>query len=305
MITINSVKISSTRLAYKLFGNGKINIVIELGLGACMGEWLHIAERLSHSHTVLLYERAGTNFSEKSTKERTPFHIAQELHELLQSLPHEDKLILLAHSQGSLYAQQFVRLYPEELKGLILLDPLSARDNEFKKLLTPDEFKKSGVDKHSHLGLPKALAKLHLGFLLKTLMKNAPPFYYYEFEAETKEYILNSLAKANTYETAIAEYQLAHDEKNIPDLKKKGSFPDIPLILITHTPQLVEKEIMEFGGASKETAKKIEKIWQDIMKEYLAFSAKSQLIQAKKSCHFIHLTEPELLENALVEIENQ
>jgi pimeloyl-ACP methyl ester carboxylesterase len=304
MINIDFAEIRSARLAYKIFGSGKIDVVIESALGACIGEWFDIAEKLSASHTVLLYERAGMNFSGKSSKERTPLNIAQELHELLELLPHSDKIIIIAHSQGGLYAQQFARLYPEKIRGLILLDPLSANDNEFKNLLTPNEFKKSGVDKFSRLGIPKAMAKMHLGFLIKALMKSAPPFYYYDFEAETKEYILNSLTKVSTYETAMDEYKLSHDEKYITGLKSKGGFPDIPLILITHTSELAAKETMDFGSASKEMADKIENIWQDIMKEYLTFSSKSGFVQAKKSCHYIHLTEPELVENALIKIDN-
>ena len=31
---------------YQVFGIGKINLVIEMGLGATMGEWWHIAQRL-------------------------------------------------------------------------------------------------------------------------------------------------------------------------------------------------------------------------------------------------------------------
>ncbi|HNX64374.1 MAG TPA: alpha/beta hydrolase [Oscillospiraceae bacterium] len=303
MTEINFAKINSSRLAYKTFGSGKVDIVIESALGACMGEWFHIAERLSASHTVLLYERAGMNFSEKSSMIRTPLNISQELNELLEIIPHNDKIIIIAHSQGGLYAQQFARLYPEKTKGLILLDPLSAEDNEFKSRLTPDEYKNSGVDKFSHLWIPKTMAKLHMGFLIKALMKSAPPFYYYEFESEAKEYILNSLTKAGTYETAMEEYKLSHDEKHISELKDKGDLPDIPLVLITHTSELAAKETMDFGGASKETVEKVENVWQDIMKKYLTFSSKSQFIQAKKSCHYIHLSEPELIENALMIVD--
>lgn len=306
MDEIHFAELKSTRLAYRIFGTGKIDVVIEAALGACMGEWVSLAEKLSASYTVLLYERAGMNLSKKSPDERTPFTIAQELHELLEFLSPKDQIVIIAHSQGGLYAQQFARLYPECMKGMILLDPLSANDSDFKLLLTPDEFRKSGVDKFNHLGLQKILAKMHLGFLLKALMKSAPPFYYYHFEPDTKNYILNSLTKASTYETAIEEYQLAHEEQYLTELKTKGNFPDIPLILITHTSDLAVKETMEFGGAAKETAKKAESIWQDMMKKYLTFSLKSEFIQAKNSSHYIHLSEPELIESALTKMmENE
>ena len=88
-------------------------------------------------------------------------------------------MILLAHSQGGLYAQQFCRLYPELVEKLILLDPLSANDNDFKEKLSEKEYKSSGVDKSSSFRTMQTLAKLHLGGITKRIMKSAPPFYYY------------------------------------------------------------------------------------------------------------------------------
>jgi pimeloyl-ACP methyl ester carboxylesterase len=119
------------KLNYKIFGREKVSIIIEMALGACMGEWMHIAKELAVNNGVLLYERAGINNSDISLLDRTPMNIAQELHELLQHINHEEKIIIMAHSQGGLYAQQFTRLYPEMIKGIILLDPLSANDNKF------------------------------------------------------------------------------------------------------------------------------------------------------------------------------
>lgn len=196
-------------MSYKIFGEGKVNLIIEMGLGATGGEWWHIAEHLAGEYTVLLYERS------KNVKiERTPKNIACELCDLLKRIPHEEKLIILAHSQGGLYAQQFIRLYPQMIKGVILIDPLSANDNYYKEVLTPKEQKQSGFNKTGNLVIMKHIASLHLGCGIKLIMRKAPPFYYY--------------------------------------------------------PQ-----------------------------EYLSFSAVTQFIQAKNSGHFIHLTEPELIDQSL------
>ncbi|WP_442944903.1 alpha/beta fold hydrolase [Oribacterium sp. C9] len=39
-------------------------------------------------------------------------------------LPCKSKIIILAHSQGGLYAQQFARLYPNMIRGIVFVDPL-------------------------------------------------------------------------------------------------------------------------------------------------------------------------------------
>ncbi len=107
MIKPDYINIGSATLAYKIFGKGKVNIVVESSLNSCIGEWWHLAEQLSEKYTILLYERAGYGLSTTSTLIRTPKNIANELHLLLSSIEHEKKLIFIGHSQGGLYVQQY------------------------------------------------------------------------------------------------------------------------------------------------------------------------------------------------------
>ena len=296
MLEIRRQKINQAIIAYAVFGGGKIDLVIEMGLGACMGEWWHVAQKLSDTHTVLLYERCGYASSQKNGTARTPANIANELYSLLQCLPHKAQVTLLAHSQGGLYAQQFARLYPDLVEKLVLLDPLSADDNRFKRELTKKEYQKSGVNKNAGLYINLALARLHVGNTIRKFMREAPPFYYFkDFSAEATEYILNHLTQPNVYTTALAEYRLAHKEDVTAELKSKTGFPQIPVRLITHASELEIKEIMEFGGLRYEEAEKVETLWQSMMREYLSFSGDAKPYEAKHSSHYIHLTDLELI----------
>ncbi len=294
------VDIDTARIAYRIFGEGRIGLVIETALNSCSAEWWHIAEKLSTHTAVLVYDRAGYGASDVSSLKRTPRNIAEELHKLLSELETMEKLILIGHSQGGLYAQQFARLYPQRIKAILLIDPLSANDSDFKHLLTPDEYKKSGVDKLQTLKIASVITRVGLGFLFKPLLKKSPPFYYYKnFSQEASNYILSSLTKNKQYQTAIAEYTLSHAEEEIKALKTPEGFPEVPLTLLTHHSKTAIDEIMYFGQTTLEVAEKVEAIWQNLMKECLAFSPRSRFIQAQKSSHYIHLTETEILETAL------
>lgn len=299
MLLMDNICLNHCELLYKVFGKGKVSLVIEVALGATAGEWWHIAEHLSEKYTVLLYER-----SRNSKSERTPENIANELFELLHTIPGEEQIIFVAHSQGGLYAQQFARLYPEMVKGVVFIDPLSANDNHYKEALTLEEQKKSGFNKTANLLIMKRLADLHLGFLIKALMKKAPPFYYYkDFSKEATAYMLSAIIQPSLYTSALEEYRLSHIEQYTLPLKEKLDFPDIPLVLITHTSAFSIKETMEFGRTKLEFATKVENLWQSLMKEYLSFSGVNQFVQAQNSGHFIHLTEPELIDESLLWIE--
>ncbi|WP_026527527.1 alpha/beta hydrolase [Butyrivibrio sp. VCD2006] len=295
-LSMASKVIEGQNISYCIFGEGDIDLVIEMGLGAVAGEWLHIAEQLSKQFTVLLYER-GRNIS----KARSPKNIAKELHALLMELPCKSNITILAHSQGGLYAQQFARMYPDMVRGIVFVDPLSANDNKYKSVfLTSDEQKKSGFNKSENFVIMRKMASCHLGFLIKLFMRKAPPFYYYDqFSLEAKKYILDELTKVEFHDAALEEYRLAHEEKEISHLKEKGNFPQIPIVLITHGSEFEIKEIMEFGQTTKAFAEKVEALWQSLMQEYLTFSKHSILLRADNSGHYIHLTDFEVIMQAL------
>ena len=280
---------------YTIFGSKTVDVVIEMGLGACIAEWESLARELGKNHGVLVYERAGINHSDKSDEERTPTNIAEELKRLIDEIPHDEKIVIIGHSQGGMYASEFCGIYPEIVKGLILLDPLSIEDNRFKMELTARELKKSGADKSKNFIILEILVKLGLKGVVKKVMSQAPPFYYAGFSEEQKEDILNSLVNITHLNTCREEYRLAHDDEALRNMVSKNKFPDIPIILVTHSSEEAIKENMEFGGNSRPFAARIEQLWQEIMKEYLDYSERAIWMQAKKSTHYIHLTEPELI----------
>ena len=280
---------------YTIFGSKTVDVVIEMGLGACIAEWESLARELGKNHGVLVYERAGINHSDKSDKERTPTNIAEELKRLIDEIPHEKKIVIIGHSQGGMYASEFCGIYPEIVKGLILLDPLSIEDNRFKMELTARELKKSGADKSKNFIILEILARLGLKGVVKKVMSQAPPFYYAVFSEEQKEDILNSLVNITHLNTCREEYRLAHDDEALRNMVSKNEFPDIPIILVTHSSEEAIRENMEFGRNSRSFAVRIEQLWQEIMKVYLDYSERAIWMQAKKSTHYIHLTEPELI----------
>lgn len=280
---------------FKIVGQEPVKFVVEMGLGACIEEWTALAQCLKDKGGVLLYERAGVGRSQPGEPDRTPRMIAKELHNLLGGINHVAKIILIAHSQGGLYAQQYIRMYPETVAGVVLIDPLSAKDYLFKEQLTEKEYVQSGVDKSQNLLLLEKMTKFRLGWLVKKMMKNVPPLYYRDFSKEDTDAILSSYVNRGHLKTSYQEYLLAHELENVKELMEKGKFPDIPLTLITHSSEYAIDESMKFGNNSRDFATKIENMWQGIMKEYLGFSKNAKHVQAEHSGHYIHLTEPELI----------
>lgn len=297
--------VQTSELSYRLYGDlSNPIVIIETAMAACNAEWWHLAEKWSEKFCVLLYDRAGYGSSSISTLPRTPMNVANELDKLIKALGIQGKVVLIGHSLGGLFTQQFARLFPDRTHALILLDPVSANNHILKQQLSSKEYYQSGIDKSKNLGLGQTISSLRLGFLLKPLLRKAPPFYYYnEFTKEAEDCILNNLTQSKLYKSAISEYQFLESGNAAATLGEKGNFPNIPLFLICHDPEIMIGEIMEYGGADKATAIKIDNLWVSLMKEYLRFSEKAVYRQAQKSGHFIHLSDPDVIWEALLSIK--
>lgn len=295
----------STKLAYSIYGSGNNTLVIDTALGSCSAEWWHIAEKLGSRYRVVVFDRAGYGESSMSTLSRTPQNISIELNKLLSNNNINENIILIGHSQGGLYSIQYSSIYPDSIKGVILLDPATPFDYEFAEKLTEQEYKKSGVDKTTSMKTCKSLLSFGLGFALKPLFMKAPPFCYYNFSDSAQKYLLKSLCKKDTYITALNEYEHTHNENDTKDIVNAIDttiLKNIPMKLITHSSNVYINELQHFGKMDKITAQKIEALWQDIMQRYMSISSASEHITAANSGHFIHLTDYEVLQSAVYDI---
>lgn len=299
---MNKCDIGSANIAYRIYGSGNRTIVIDSCLGSCSAEWWHIGEALSDKYRILIYDRAGYGESTVSTLSRTPRNIASELNKLLKSLNIDKNIVLLGHSQGGLNAIQYATMYPDQVKGLVLLDPATPFDHEFKEKLSKTEYKKSGGDKTMGFRIGMVITSLRLGFIFKPLLKKSPPFCYCEFSDEVKAYLLKALCKKSTYKTALAEYRFAHKEeytKDIVGAMKNAALQDIPITLLTHSSEFYIKELEYYANLDQQTARKVEFLWQEIMKRCLLLSRHTEHITAPNSGHYIQLTDYDLIRKSI------
>jgi pimeloyl-ACP methyl ester carboxylesterase len=297
--------INNVKIAYKLLGSGKNTIVIDAAIGTCNAEWWHIAEKMSINCKVITYDRAGYGESQNSKNTRSPKNIAIELNNLLVSLNINDNIILLGHSQGGLYLIQYALMFPSKVIGMVLLDPATPYDYEFKEGLTENEYKKSGVDKTLGLKIGLWLTSFGIGFLFKRVLRKMPPFYYFKFSKQAEEYLLNSLCKKSTYKTALEEYKNSHIENNISDIKwaiDNKTLNSLPIILILHSSKVYQKELQEYGNTDLNITNRIENIWQNIMTKVLGLSVNSKKIIAENSGHYIHLTDLDIVLQSIKKI---
>lgn len=106
------------------------------------------------------------------------------------------------------------------------------------------------------------------------------------------------------YKNALNEYTFAMNKRIQDNLSIVPSSINFPLSLICHDSEVIKREIEHFGNTDVDTSQKIDNIWIGIMKEFLKLSKLSSFIQAKGSGHFIHLSKPELVWEAIENLDS-
>ncbi len=102
-------------------------VVFEGGSRNTIEKWGRVPEQLALDATVFAYNRPGYGNSEAAVTPRDGRTIVEELRALLRHKGLKPPYVLVGHSLGGLYMQLFARAYPDEVKGLVLVDSLYPR----------------------------------------------------------------------------------------------------------------------------------------------------------------------------------
>jgi pimeloyl-ACP methyl ester carboxylesterase len=104
-------------------GDGNSTVVFESGAGSPLETWIRVQPEVSKFAKTISYDRAGNGLSTKGATPRDGRNIATELHAALRHAHAEPPYILVGHSLGGPYIRIFAGMYPDEVAGLVLVDP--------------------------------------------------------------------------------------------------------------------------------------------------------------------------------------
>ena len=126
------VNIQGQRLWYLRAGTSGPAVIFVPGAGSFGLDFLLVHDQVSKHITSLLYDRAGTGWSDDVALPRSTGEVTDELHELLHALELPHPYLLVGHSLGGAYVQRYAQRFPGDVAGLLLLDPLHEDWDEYQ-----------------------------------------------------------------------------------------------------------------------------------------------------------------------------
>jgi pimeloyl-ACP methyl ester carboxylesterase len=122
------VDIGGLRLHLLESGEGRPSVILEAGIAASCLNWTSLQAELARCARVSSYDRAGLGWSDPAGSPRTISRAVEDLHALLTAAQVAPPFIMMGHSFGGLLLRCYAVKYPDQVAGLVLLDPLSAGD---------------------------------------------------------------------------------------------------------------------------------------------------------------------------------
>jgi pimeloyl-ACP methyl ester carboxylesterase len=134
------VDIGGRSLYLECAGEGSPTVVLEGGVAP---DWAAVQPQVAGQIRVCSYDRPDAPQTRSDpTSDRTAQQVVDDLHALLTAAGEAGPYVLVGHSLGGLYVQLYAYQYPEEVAGLVLVDP------------TPEEFTPRLVALLRSLGTP-------------------------------------------------------------------------------------------------------------------------------------------------------
>jgi pimeloyl-ACP methyl ester carboxylesterase len=224
------VDVGGYRLHINCTGQGSPTVILEAAADMSSADWGWIQPGIAKHTRVCAYDRAGMGWSEPGPEPRDARQISTELHTLLTGAGIAGPYIMVGHSSGGLYVRMYAAQHPEEVVGMVLVDPghpdMTARIPALEAQTASDAQLVRTMRLLSYLGIPRLLG------IGKANAAGLPP----EQAAEVNAFVSTPQHWA-TLQALIEATPATQDEVRVT-----GSLDSRPLAVISANTAWLERE---------------------------------------------------------------
>jgi len=277
-------------------GKGSPTVVFLQGLGGGITAWRKVREPVSSITRTCFYDRAGFGYSEPSNQPSTANNVTNDLHALLYAAGITDRVVLVGHSLGGLFATLYTDKYEKEVAGLVLIDP--SLSNQFD-YVPPKAMNLMRADEIQFLETLKACQSLaKKGQLSGDENHNCfhlPP----NLTPDVVEYLSHQGTNPFYYASGISEIENFFPVKQwvsidgSEEMKSHRSFGNKPLVVLTAGVASHDSRMSDADNA------KLAEYWKLGHEALAARSTRGKSIIVPQSRHDIQADRPEAVIEAI------
>ena len=283
-----SVDIGGGRaLNLRCSGEGKPVVLLEAGSNADASTWYRVQPQLALLTRVCAYDRAGYGFSDEGTYPRDLDAYVADLHALIRATQIPTPVILVGHSLGSNIVRKYARQYPDEVAGMVLVDPPEQGSDD----PMPQEWKSQDASmlaqRETVLSACARAADAGDADTLKQKCVRPPPPW---MSTSVASAMARTKAKPSYWRTLRSELAQNTDVFSTP-VPTDESYGSIPLVLL--------RAPLPDAGMPPEVLRVIEDKRSQTHARILSASTRSSAIDVPDTSHDIQLDRPEAVVSAV------
>ena len=125
------IDIGGRRLHLNCTGTGVPAVVVENGGGSFSIDWALVQPTVSQFTRICTYDRAGYAWSDPGPVRDLPEQVMADLELLLRLGDVKPPYVLVGQSVGGLFVRDYQRQFPEQVGGMVLVDPTHEEGNAY------------------------------------------------------------------------------------------------------------------------------------------------------------------------------
>lgn len=279
------VDVGGYRLHLYCLGEGSPTVLLEAGLNEFSVQWTQVQTEAAKFARVCSYDRAGLGWSDRGRLPRSGTAMVLELQTLIERSDIQGPLVLVGHSFGGLLAREYAQAHAGRVVGLVLVD--AAHEDYLERIPQLRPLIAQTAQQFESLALMQRLG-------LMALSPEKIPARGLSGDALARYRAV--LATRGYFETAAAE--TAALEANVAEAR------GLPLPALGELPLVVLSRGLAdpLPGLGVADSQRYEQEWSALQARLAALSRRSRMATAKRSGHDIHLTQPELVVAAILNV---
>jgi pimeloyl-ACP methyl ester carboxylesterase len=278
---------NGTRIYYRVRGKNEPAVIIISDPGSSSAEWWPIQNEISNQARVICYERPGYSWSQNAENGST-LSLVQQIDALIKVERIKRPVLLVSSGASTVYARYYAILHPENVGGLLLINPLPLDHKRWMNMLSEFEEYVS----------PEAVAKKRIKKAGLGTYRLFSPLRGYKLDKRYRKIIVEHYTSAATYQSQLKELSDLQQYQDF--MGPKPDFQDTPVwILYSGDEALVRENIRK--GMPEYTARQVCRLYRELSRDFSVIADKNRIHEIEGCGGYLHLGMPKVLSDKILD----